>query len=290
MLNLMACGLTLLNTVTPAGNIQTYQDLSYGSDNRQSLDIYRAKNSQKKLPVVMFIHGGYWSAGEKEQYRFVGETLAKQGYLAAVINYQLFPQVRFPVFIEDAALALAWLHEHVAEYSGDPQQLFVGGHSAGAHSAVMLTLDKHYLAAVGGDADQWIKGVFGLAGPYDFLPPKADKVAQIFGPTERYPDGNPVNFVRPHCPPMLLVHGKQDLTVGSFNSQSLADKLREAGNHVETTMVIGGHIKPLFSFSGPLREDNAILRAIDNLIHHQQDLSLTDKTIDNQALSAQTSQ
>jgi acetyl esterase/lipase len=231
MLNLMACGLALLNTLTPAGKVQAYQGLSYGSDNRQSLDIYRAKNLQNKLPVVMFIHGGYWSAGEKEQYRFVGETLAKQGYLAAIISYQLFPQVRFPVFIEDAALALAWLHEHVAEYGGDPQQLFVGGHSAGAHSAVMLTLDKHYLAAVGGDVDQWIKGVFGLSGPYDFLPPKADKVAQIFGPTERYPNGNPVNFVRPHCPPMLLVHGTQDLTVGSFNSQSLADKLREAGNH-----------------------------------------------------------
>ncbi|WP_372863656.1 alpha/beta hydrolase [Spongiibacter sp.] len=264
--------LRLLNVLSLNPHTQRHRDIRYGEHPRQRIDLYRGKGRQP-LPVVMFIHGGYWSDGERADYRFVGEALAQRGYLAAIISYRLYPEVRFPAFIDDAATALATLRRIAADYGGDPQRIFIGGHSAGAHSAVMLALDERYLAAAGG-SPTWIRGFFGLSGPYDFLPPKEDKVAAIFGPSHNYPRGNPINFVAPSRPPALLVHGRDDRTVGARNSLRLAESLSAAGSDVELMISPGGHAAPLLAFSGIKRQRSQILDTLDRWIDQQLEAGL----------------
>ena len=258
------CALHIVNALTPGANATQVQGIAYGDHPRHKLDLYRPAEG-KNFAIVMFIHGGYWSSGERAEYRFVGETLAKRGYLAAIISYRLYPEVRFPGFIEDAASAVAKLRNIARQYGGDPQRLYVGGHSAGAHSAMMLALDERYLGAEGG-SPEWLRGVFGLSGPYDFLPPKAKKVAAIFGPSERYPQGNTVNFVSVDHPPTLLIHGRDDTTVSARNSQQLAELLRESGNRADLLISNGGHVAPLLAFSGFKRKRSEVLQALDSWI------------------------
>ncbi|MGH8265331.1 MAG: alpha/beta hydrolase, partial [Steroidobacteraceae bacterium] len=128
-------------------------DIAYGSDPRQRLDVYTpsAAHRSAAMPVIVFVHGGGWDAGSKDLYEFVGRALAARGYLAVLPNYRLFPQVRFPAFVEDTALAVAWTRTHAVEFGGDNRQLFLMGHSAGAQIVMLLALDAHYLARVGLD-------------------------------------------------------------------------------------------------------------------------------------------
>jgi acetyl esterase/lipase len=93
-----------------------------------------------------------WAWGSKEQYRFVGAALANSGYVAILPNYRLFPQARFPQFIDDGALAVRWAREHARELGGDPGAIFLMGHSAGGHLAATLALDEQYLEKVGGNS------------------------------------------------------------------------------------------------------------------------------------------
>lgn len=266
ILCLSGCGLRLLNVVTPGGSVERIADLAYGDDPRQQLDLYRPEAGGAHAPVILFIHGGYWSSGERQDYRFVGETLAKAGYLTAVMSYRLYPDVVFPAFIEDAASAVAWLKQHAVEFGGDAEELFLVGHSSGAHSAVMLALDPSYLRAVGGEPRRWLSGVVGLSGPYDFLPPRNARVAKIFPTEQSHHAGNPVNFADAKAPPLLLIHGRDDDTVWPINSQNLAQKLREAGQDVSLELIDGGHAQPLIAFSGPWRGNSDVLRTVDRFM------------------------
>ncbi|MBX0291612.1 alpha/beta hydrolase [Hymenobacter sp. HSC-4F20] len=112
------------------------------SPERHRLDVYAPKAAGPGLrPVVVFIHGGSWNSGNKNFYSFIGRRLAKQGVVAVVINYRLAPQVRVPQMADDCARAVHWTAAHIRQYGGDPQRLFVMGHSAGAGLAALLTAD-----------------------------------------------------------------------------------------------------------------------------------------------------
>ncbi len=91
--------------------------------------------------------------GSKDKYIFVGEALASKGFIVVIPNYRLYPQVKFPEFVEDGALALKWVHKNIHQFGGDSNDLYVMGHSAGAHIAALLTLDEHYLESVGSSND-----------------------------------------------------------------------------------------------------------------------------------------
>ncbi|UOR05148.1 alpha/beta hydrolase [Hymenobacter aerilatus] len=106
---------------------------------RQLLDVYTPRQrGPAPLPVVVFIHGGSWNSGSKNLYSFIGRRLAKQGVVAVVISYRLAPQVRVPQMADDCARAVVWTTQHVAAYGGDPQRVFVMGHSAGGGLAALL--------------------------------------------------------------------------------------------------------------------------------------------------------
>jgi acetyl esterase/lipase len=222
------------------GAYRRHADISYGTHPRHRLDVYvpdaaagttrtaaGESASGGSRPVVVFWHGGRWSFGDKANYRFVGAALAELGYVAVLPNYRLYPEVKLAGFMDDAAQAGRWAAAHAALYGADTDRLYLMGHSAGAHLAALVTLASRYFAAAG--APPRIAGVIGLSGPYDFLPLKEADVQDMFGPPQNYPQSQPINFVRPDAPPMLLIHGSKDETVAPKNSVNLAASLRALG-------------------------------------------------------------
>lgn len=229
---LTACsGQRLLNTLTPPGGYTRASNVVFDTTTGLKLDVYTPTNA-KNAPVVVFYYGGRWSEGDVQSYEFVGAALAKQGFVAVIPDYRHYPQVKFPAFVQDAARAVRWTREHAQAYGGDVGRIFVMGHSAGAHLAALLSTDERYLAEVGGTR-RWLAGMIGLAGPYDFMPFTDADIQDMFGPQERWPESQPINFVDGRNVPMLLLHGENDSSVWPKNSRNLAAKIREAGGPVE---------------------------------------------------------
>jgi acetyl esterase/lipase len=220
------------------GAYTRHTDLAYGSDPQQKVDVYvpdrvapskaaSAATPDVPKPLIVFWHGGRWEFGDKSDYRFVGAALTESGCVAVIANYRHYPQVKMPGFMADAAQAAQWAVQHAAEFGADPRQVFLMGHSAGAHMAALLALDPRYLRAAG--AEPAIAGVIGLSGPYDFLPLLEADVQDMFGPPPLYPESQPINYARADAPPMLLVHGLKDETVWPKNSRNLASALSARG-------------------------------------------------------------
>jgi len=222
-------GFLAANVPAAFGPYVRHVNIAYGADRQQRLDVYMPE-PPTGIPraVVVFWHGGRWRFGDKADYRFVGAALAQSGYVAVVANYRHYPQVKMPGFMSDAAQAASWAVAHAEEFGGDRERLYLMGHSAGAHMAALVTLDKSYFAATGQPVPR-IAGVIGLSGPYDFLPLLEPDVQDMFGPPEIYPQSQPINFVRADAPPMLLVHGLNDDTVRPKNSRNLAAALSALG-------------------------------------------------------------
>jgi len=222
---LAACSpLTLLNGAIPDGASQATQGLAYGTLPRQRLDIYAPPNAAH-APVVVFFYGGSWRSGERADYRFAGDALASRGIVAVIADYRLYPEARYPAFLQDAAQVVAWTQQHIGAYGGDPGRVFVAGHSAGGYIAAMLALDARWLHGAA-----TLAGWIGLAGPYDFLPIVARDVRPVFLFPDTPPDSQPIHHVSAAAPPGLLLAGAADSTVDpQRNSVSLALALRAAG-------------------------------------------------------------
>lgn len=212
------------------------------------LDVYRPNNAHA-APVVVFFHGGSWARGKREWYAFVGRALAAHGYVAVLPEYRLFPAATFPDFMLDGAHAVAYARIHAAQWGGDGENVFLMGHSAGAHIAALLGADARYLGEVGLRPQQ-LRGVIGLAGPYDFLPIVDLALKRIFGPPELHPQSQPVNFVDGDEPPYLLLHGERDTLVWPRNSESMTARLRALGVSVTLKLYPKiGHVRLLGSLA-----------------------------------------
>jgi acetyl esterase/lipase len=210
------------------GDYELRRDVAYGQHVRQRLDVYVPEVVPPGgAPVIVFWHGGGWIDGDRARYRFVGAALADAGYVVVLPDYRLYPEVRFPAFVDDAALAFKWVHDNAARFGGDATKLFVMGHSAGAHQAALLALDPRYLDAVGGDR-RWIRGVIGLSGPYALVP-DTELLRSIFSAPATPADWQAVAHVDGAAPPTLLAHGENDGIVWIAHSEALATALRAAG-------------------------------------------------------------
>lgn len=207
-------------------------DQAYGSHPRQKLDIFAPSKSTEKQPVIVFWHGGSWKSGDKSRYHFVGRQLAKMGYVAVLPNYRLYPDVRYPDFLHDGVGALAWVQGNVATYGGDPDYLFLAGHSAGAYNAAMIALDPRLKAKPA-------RGFIGLSGPYNFYPrPDLRPIFPLSAPKEHW---LPIDHVNAATPPSLLIHGRLDWTVNYKNSLSLSRKL--AAMDRQSQLIIYPHLE-----------------------------------------------
>ena len=250
----------LLNATIPRADLTITHNVAYGPEPREQFDTYRP-NTTTSLPTIIFFYGGSWNAGSKSTYPFVAATLARLGNVVVVPDYRLYPQVRFPTFLQDCARAVAWTQQHLAELHGDPHRVFVMGHSAGAYNAIMLALDPHYLADAGTSRDA-LAGAIGLAGPYDFLPITGPEVRAVFAPVQDGPASQPITYADGHAPPLLLLAGSADETVRPRNTLALAARIRAQGGSVEDHVYPGiGHIglilaiAPLFQGKAPVLTD-----------------------------------
>jgi acetyl esterase/lipase len=226
-----------LNGLVPTDGYTRTADVRYADGPRGMLDVYVPDPPPEKAPVVVFFYGGSWEGGQKADYLFAAQGLVARGWVVVVPDYRVWPEVRFPAFVEDGAAATAWVLANAARYGGDPERVYVMGHSAGAHIAAMLALDPDWLASKGADRDR-LAGLIGLAGPYDFLPLKSDTLKQIFETEDPAKDPartQPITFAAPGAPPTLLATGTADHTVRARNSVRLAAALEAAG--VPVTLV-----------------------------------------------------
>ncbi len=226
----------------------------FGPDARQKLNIWKPKGDVKNVPVLVFFFGGAWYHGARDFYDFYGRALAEQGFVVVIPDYRLTPQVRFPAFVEDGAAAVAWTRTNIARFGGDPKRISVSGHSAGAHIAAMITLDRQWLAKAG-VPDGTIRSFVGLAGPYDFLPFTTDtsKAAFAHEPDPRITQ--PIHFARADAPPMLLITGTDDETVKPRNSRALAAAQTRLGGKAELIEYPGiDHSEIIQAVARPFRD------------------------------------
>lgn len=269
---LTACSpVNMLNGMVPSHGYFLQQDIAYGDHERQKLDIYLPNQRKPDNPVVVFYYGGGWEAGNKKDYKFVGEALSSQGITVVIADYRVYPEVVFPTFMHDAAAALAWTKLHIDKYAGNSDQIFVAGHSAGAHIASLLALDKRYLAPHK-LTPSMISGVVGLAGPYDFLPLKSKTLKSIFGDEALQEQSQPINYVNGENPPMLLMVGERDRTVLPRNSYHLSEKILASGGEVSLVRYADyGHVAMVAKLAKPLRGDGALLKPIIAFIEAKTD-------------------
>ncbi len=254
---LSACSpLSAINVLLPAdsGGRRVAHDLAYGDDPRQRLDIYAPDGASANTPVMVFLYGGGWSDGSKTDYAFVGHAFAAQGFTTVIPDYRLVPQVRFPDFVQDCAAALRWVQDHVARHGGDAGNLHLAGHSAGAYNAMMLGLDRRFLAKAGARPGL-VRSVSGLAGPYDFLPLDDDRTRAAFGAYPDLAETQPVSFASRRAPRVFIATGDADDIVFPRNTYSLGRKLKAAGARVEVKTYPGiGHPGILLALGRSFRD------------------------------------
>ena len=250
----------LLNLWTPAAPGMRRHTIRYGDAPRQMLDVYRPRHATQ-APMVVFFYGGSWQSGTRDLYAFLGNALAAQGLVAVVPDYTVFPEARFPQFLEDAARAVAVARAHAAHWGADPRRLVLMGHSAGAHIAAMLAFDRQWLDAVGLDAQRDVAGLVGLAGPYDFLPIESRVLLEIFGGAERA-ETQPISFVTGREAPALLVTARRDTLVSPDNTARFAARIRAMGGRVEERaygrvnhFTLIGAFAPGLSLLAPVKRD-----------------------------------
>lgn len=256
---------TVMNTLSSDSGFSLMQNLPYEPSGQLALDVYRPLNA-RSAPVIVFFHGGRWSSGDKAEYKFVGQALASRGFVAVLPAVRQYPQVRFPEFVHDAARAVRWARDNATFYGGDPAQLFIAGHSSGAHIAVLLALNEEYLKSAGGRRD-WLRGMIGLAGAYDFMPITAPDLRDLFGPVDRFQYSQPIFYVDGQNPPLLLLHGRDDDVVWASNTVNLARAVSKAGGPVETVLYDKlSHSMIIGSLASFLRGRADVLDAIEDFV------------------------
>jgi acetyl esterase/lipase len=236
------------------------QGVAYGDGLRRRLDIYVPRQRADKLrPVIVFFYGGSWNSGARQGYAFVGRALAARGFVTVVPDYRLVPEVTYPSFVEDGAAAVRWVRENARAYGGDGERIVLAGHSAGAYIAAMLAVDGRWL----GQDRASVRGLAGLAGPYDFAPFTVASSQAAFGRWPKPAETQPVTWADASAPPALLLIGADDTIVRPRNSDALAAKLRAAGVAAEVKRYPGiAHVGILTAIAKPFRGKAPVVRDV----------------------------
>jgi acetyl esterase/lipase len=208
---------------------------------KDRLDVY-APVAAKGAPVVVSIHGGALREGDKSKEAFVGHLLARAGFVAVVINYRLSPGVMHPAHVEDAAHAVAWARTNAARYGGDPQKLFVIGHSAGAYLAALLATDAKYLAPYQMSVTD-LKGVVPVSAFFyvDRAGVAPDRPKDVWGTdAAAWTAASPAAYLRKDAPPMLLLYADGDADWRRQQQADFqADMKKTGASNIETRLITG---------------------------------------------------
>lgn len=253
-------GLAVLQVSEKVQPFELKEDLSYGSNERNELDLFLPKDNGKGLrPAVVVIHGGAWRSGDKRQLRMVAELFARRGYVAAAINYRLAPKYSYPAQLDDCQRAVRWLRKNAKEFRIDPKRFGAAGASAGGHLALLLGTRE-----TRDDNDPELKGisskvqcVLSIFGPTDFTderyvqasrnPVAGRALIEFVGkPYDEAPDlwkeVSPIHHVSPDDAPTFIIHGDQDPLVPLEQSEKFAEALKKVKVEVQLVVIKGmGH-------------------------------------------------
>jgi acetyl esterase/lipase len=255
----------VVNSVSKIYTAEVKTDIAFGDHPKLKYDLYLPDSANKEFsstPVVVFFYGGSWNRGDKSEYEFVGRRLASMGYITAVPNYRLYPEVKYPDFLVDGAQSIAHLKTELgkAEYQQykPSNEYILMGHSAGAYNAAMLALDPRWLDSAGISHDKSVKALVGLAGAYNIYPIKDTDVQPVFNHPEYPPQSQPIDYAKRRTAPALLLTPESDTLVSiERNSIALHKALTAAGNDSKIEQVEGtnhvtlvGTLSPLLFFKG----------------------------------------
>ena len=254
--------------------------IPYGSHERQQLDLYLPRGKAVRGCAV-FIHGGRWRSGHKNDYAFVGQSLAAHGVATAVVGYRLFPEVKFPAFVNDIALALHWLEKSAEPYGFDASSgIVMIGHSAGAHLASLVALNADY-ARQFDFSTTLIRGVVGMSGVYSLEPETSKLMTAIFQPSaspNNYYEINPINYLAEGGIPLRLIHGRKDQLVECDNAERMFKHALSIGHpaeiHVEDEH---GHVKPLLDFNPMVSNHRVFMKKITSFVDEVINESIGDR-------------
>lgn len=259
--------LSVVNSLSSSGGVGVSKNILYGDAPLQDLDMYYPKplvqamqtqqNIRNDYPMVVFVYGGSWENGSKEDYAFVGQSFAQAGYVTAVINYRKAPEHVYPDYVQDTAQAIAWSYDNAARFHADPQRLAVVGHSAGAFNVVAAVSNEAFLAPYGMKPSD-IRTVVGIAGPYsyDF---REFSSATAF-PKDATPDEvMPDRHIKGQQPPYLLLTAENDKIVYEQNTINMTQALKAYGVSVENGVIKGAsHATSIGAMASPLRWVNDV--------------------------------
>ncbi|MFC5600795.1 carboxylesterase family protein [Deinococcus cellulosilyticus] len=240
----------MINALSNLEGIDQFQDLPYGPLDRQVLDVYRP-HGKSESPVLLFIHGGSWNTGDKSHYLSLAEKFCQQGHVVVCMNYRLYPEVVFPAFVEDAALAVNWVVQNIHTYGGKPDRLAVMGHGAGADSATLLAFDPRYLQQQH-LTRQVIRALVCISGTYDSLYQNIKLVGHplLLGNLQDSRDVFAAEFVQDQSMPVLLLHGMLSPHIDHGTAHRFAERIREQGGEAWAISYPNqDHYGPLFSMS-----------------------------------------
>lgn len=253
--------------------VKVERDLVYAraGDKDLLLDLYRPEGEARNLPVVVWVYGGAFRAGSKDDRQTAGATwLAQHGYAVAAFNYRLSQVAKFPAQTHDTKAAIRWLRANAAKYGLDAGHIAAWGASAGGHLSAMLGTSGG-VAELEGDSEvqkdsSRVQAVVDFFGPTDFLQMDAKALPGgqkhdaadspesqlIGGPIQENKEkaslANPVRYVTPDDPPFLILHGERDPLVPVNQSELLYEALKKAGVDVTFHKIVGaGHGGPQFS-------------------------------------------
>jgi acetyl esterase/lipase len=216
ILGLLACALPGSARAADKAAVKVVKDIPYiaGANyaaNKDKVDLYLPEG-RTNVPVIVSYYGGALTAGDKNAQAFIGRRFAESGFATAVVNYRLTPEVQHPGHIQDAAASFAWVKTHIAEYGGDPHQVFIIGHSAGAYLVSLLSTDERYIAKhklVLND----IKGVVPVSAFYWVEKPGVapDRDKRVWGTDEKvWIDASPAHHLSASVPPTLMLYADGD--------------------------------------------------------------------------------
>ncbi|MEJ8567810.1 alpha/beta hydrolase [Elongatibacter sediminis] len=238
-------------------------DLAFGDDPKQRLDLYLPRGDVSGAPVFLFLHGGGFREGDRAHYGGVAAPFLAEGIITAVASYRLTADgFSYPAQTEDTRSAILWLHEHVAEYGGNPAALYLGGHSAGAILTADVGVDRQWMAAAGipGNA---LQGIIPISGPYDLRNRGRAGETDAYAPTaELARQASPVLHVGDPAPAAIVAVGS--LEAYQASSQELTAKLAAAGSDASYLLLDGqDHKDTALSLADPESElFQAVLRLI----------------------------
>jgi acetyl esterase/lipase len=224
--------------------VRVVRDLPYlqGANHvggKDKLDLYLPEG-RRNAPVIVWYYGNQLMGGDKSEDAFVGRRFASAGFVTAIVNYRLSPDVSHPAHVQDAAASFAWVKRHIAEYGGDPDRVFASGYSAGGYLVALLATDARYLAAhtlsptdmrgvVPVSAFYWVERR-GVAPDRDMSVWGTDRAAWV--------DASPAHHLRANGPPMLILYADRDEDWRREQNVEVAAAMKAAGqSHVELTMI-----------------------------------------------------